>query len=184
MARLAGMDPRPTWATCLERARCAREYVDACLQVLSQPAATLPPERQAAKDEFEWRAPLHVLKALREVAIRRVPAPPAPPAPPSSGRGVLVRWFPQWWGWYAAPPDEPRPPSPTAATATVAAAGSATSASRLEDEILDVIADSLDDNTLLRRDALFGLFEFTLSKGSLDLYTDNDEASRLGSCSP
>lgn len=182
MARPAGMDPRPTWATCLERARCAREYVDACLQVLSQPAATLPPERQAAKDEFEWRAPLHVLKALREVAIRRVPAPPAPPAPPSSGRGVLVRWFPQWWGWYAAPPDEPRPPSPTAATA--AAAGSATSASRLEDEILDVIADSLDDNTLLRRDALFGLFEFTLSKGSLDLYTDTDEASRLGFCSP
>ncbi|XP_050345761.1 intermembrane lipid transfer protein Vps13D [Nymphalis io] len=173
------LEARPTWAQCAGRARLVREYVDTCLQVLSQPAATLPPERQAAKDDFEWRTPLHVLKALREVAIRKVPVstPVSTPEQSSSGRSVLVRWFPQWWGWYAAPPpNEPRPPSPTTLNApTASAATDATATSRLEDEILDVIADSLDDNTLLRRDALFGLFEFTLSKGSLDLCTDADE---------
>ncbi|XP_046964855.1 vacuolar protein sorting-associated protein 13D [Vanessa cardui] len=179
------MEARPTWAECAARARLVREYVDTCLQVLSQPAATLPPERQAAKDDFEWRTPLHVLKALREVAIRKVPVstPVSTPEQSSSGRSVLVRWFPQWWGWYATPPsNEPRPPSPSTLNATTASApAGATATSRLEDEILDVIADSLDDNTLLRRDALFGLFEFTLSKGSLDLCTDaDDDASAPG----
>ncbi|CAH0718677.1 unnamed protein product, partial [Brenthis ino] len=95
--------------------------------------------------------------------MRKVPvaAPAAlPPEQAVSGRGVLLRWFPQWWGWYAAP--GPAPPAPG-----------------LEGEILDVIADSLDDNTLLRRDAVFGLFEFTLLKGSLDLCTELEEDSEV-----
>ncbi|XP_034840424.2 intermembrane lipid transfer protein Vps13D-like [Maniola hyperantus] len=165
------MDPTPSWEQCVEAAQQTRQYVDVCLQTLCQPAATLPPERKAAKDDFEWRQPLHVLKPLREVAMRKVPisTPVSTPEQASSGRSVLVRWFPQWWGWYAEPP--PSAPQPATATAPVAASSST---SRLEDEILDVIADSLDDNTLLRRDAVFGLFEFTLQRGSLDLCTETD----------
>lgn len=34
---------------------------------LSNPAATLPADRKAAKDEYEWATPLLQLKALREV---------------------------------------------------------------------------------------------------------------------
>ena len=63
----SGTEPQPTWESCLERARATRAYVDACLLTLSNPAATLPADRKAAKDEFEWRTPLHLLKALREV---------------------------------------------------------------------------------------------------------------------
>ncbi|XP_045785521.1 vacuolar protein sorting-associated protein 13D isoform X1 [Maniola jurtina] len=165
------MDPKPSWEECVEAAKQTRQYVDICLQTLCQPAATLPPERKAAKDDFEWKQPLHVLKPLREVAMRKVPisTPVSTPEQASSGRSVLVRWFPQWWGWYAEPP----PSAPQPATAPVS--NSSTSTSRLEDEILDVIADSLDDNTLLRRDAVFGLFEFTLQRGSLDLCTETEE---------
>lgn len=63
----AGMDPKPSWAECVEAARQTRQYVEICLQTLCAPAATLPPERKAAKDDFEWKQPLHVLKPLREV---------------------------------------------------------------------------------------------------------------------
>ncbi|CAH2208408.1 jg1394, partial [Pararge aegeria aegeria] len=169
------MDPKPSWEECVEAAKLTRQYVDICLQTLCQPAATLPPDRKAAKDDFEWKQPFHVLKPLREVAIRKVPisTPVSTPEQASSGRSVLVRWFPQWWGWYAEPP--PTAPQPTTTTTPMSTPNSTTSG--LEDEILDVIADSLDDNTMLRRDAVFGLFEFTLERGSLDLCTETEEHS-------
>ncbi|CAK1582383.1 unnamed protein product, partial [Parnassius mnemosyne] len=187
------MDPKPTWSSCLEQSRRVRQYVDICLSILSNPAATLAPDKKAIKDEFEWNNPLSVLKPLREVAMRKVPIARPEPAPEqvSSGRSVLVRWFPLWWGWYT-------PDTATADTAATAAAAASTpiptqmmqptaqlavqpaaqssiqspaqpATPRLEEEILDVIADSLDDNTLLRRDTVFGLFEFTLQRGSLNL---------------
>lgn len=84
-----------------------------------------------------------------------------PDKPASSGRSMLVHWFPQWWGWYSAPPaPEAAPPD-------------------LEEEILDVLADSLENNTLLKRDTVFGQFEFMLVNGSLNLImvnTDEEEA--------
>ncbi|KAF9411175.1 hypothetical protein HW555_009948 [Spodoptera exigua] len=131
-------EPKPTWESCLERSRQSRQYVAACLVTLSNPAATLPADRKAAKDEFEWRTPLPLLKALREVAMRKVPkSSPAstPDKPGSSGRSMLVHWFPQWWGWYA---------------------------------------DSLDNNTMLKRDTVFGKFEFILNKGSLNLCMETE----------
>ncbi|KPJ12217.1 Vacuolar protein sorting-associated protein 13D [Papilio machaon] len=188
------MDPKPTWALCAERARRTRRYVDICLGVLSNPAATLPPEEKAIKDEFEWNTPLSVLKPLREVAMRKVPiaTPASTPedAPASSGRSVLVRWFPLWWGWYApggaadAPAGGSEQPQQSQQP-QLAAAPAAPAAPRLEEEILDVIADSLEDNTLLRRDTVFGLFEFTLERGSLNLTTEPDDRHQLqGAASP
>lgn len=104
------------------------------------------------------------------------------PEQANSGRSVLVRWFPQWWGWYASPTTEGESQSSTADGAISCSSSPPSSASaatsKLEDEILDVIADSLDDNTLLRRDAVFGLFEFTLQRGSLDICIDNGEEDR------
>lgn len=157
------------------RARQTREYVAACLVTLSNPAATLPADRKAAKDEFEWRMPLHLLKALREVAMRKVPKSTpvsTPDTPASSGRSMLVHWFPQWLGWYggsqdAAPAAQAAVPTPTPAPAPHAPAD-------LEEEILDVIADSLDNNTMLKRDTVFGKFEFILNKGSLNLCMEGE----------
>lgn len=103
--------------------------------------------------------------------MRKVPksTPVSTPDKPSSGRSMLVHWFPQWWGWYG-PPAEPAPaPEPEPAPAP------APSPPQLEEEILDVIADSLDNNTLLKRDTVFGKFEFVLNKGSLNLSMDDGD---------
>lgn len=98
--------------------------------------------------------------------MRKVPkATPAttPDRPASSGRSMLVHWFPQWWGWYGSAPPDPARDAPAPA---------APASPDLEEEILDVIADSLDDNTLLKRDTVFGRFEFELDEGCLKLCTD------------
>ncbi|CAH3878880.1 unnamed protein product [Pieris brassicae] len=147
------MDPKPTWESCLERARATRQYVDICASTLADPAATLHPDRKRAKDDYEWANSLAVLQPLREVAMRKVPMRSPGGAEGGAGRSVLVRWFPQWWGWYEG--SEP--------------------AARLESEILHVIADSLEDPALPRRDALSALFEFTLHAGCLDVCADSDD---------
>ncbi|XP_063378533.1 intermembrane lipid transfer protein Vps13D [Cydia fagiglandana] len=170
------MEPAPTWGSCLAQARAARQYVEICLSLLSNPAATLPPDKKAAKDEFEWKTPLHLLKPLREIAMRRVPLA-TPVSTPSRagapGRSMLVQWFPQWWGWYGAPEPGAAPAAPPAAPPD------------LEEEILDVIADSLENNTMLKRDTVFGKFEFVLNKGCLNLCmepeVENKEPSSPGS---
>lgn len=102
--------------------------------------------------------------------MRQVPksSPVSTPDKPSSGRSMLVHWFPQWWGWYGQDTAAPAP-----APASTASASSAPG--DLEEEILDVIADSLDNNTLLKRDTVFGKFEFLLNKGSLILSMEREE---------
>lgn len=159
------MEPAPTWHSCLLRAREAIAYVDVCGFMLANPAATLPPYRKSLKDDIEWNWPLHLLKALREVALSRLPRPGPARDRDSASRSMLVRWFPQWWGWYS-PPDT---------TPVAVDSPSAAEVEDLEEEILDVIADSLENNTLLKRDTVFGEFEFLLNDACLILHEDNEE---------
>ncbi|KAL4704505.1 hypothetical protein ACJJTC_007624 [Scirpophaga incertulas] len=166
---------RPGWEECAARARRCVRYVRVYGALLAAPAAALPADAKRAKDEVEWDTPLHTLRALREVTMRKVPkSSPAesPEKPGGSGRSMLVHWFPQWWGWYAAP--EPPAPTPTPTPAPPAR----TPLPELEEEILDVLADSLDNDTVLKRDTVFGKFEFELLKGSLNLYTEEEPDKR------
>lgn len=95
---------------------------------------------------------------------------------------MLVHWFPQWWGWYSSPavstdttttpvtaPSTPTPSTPTPIPAPTSAPA------ELEEEILDVIADSLENNTLLKKDMVFGKFDFVLNKGSFNLLMDSED---------
>ncbi|GBP32066.1 Vacuolar protein sorting-associated protein 13D [Eumeta japonica] len=169
------MDPKPTWESCLDRARKTREYVSICLSMLTNPAATLSAEQKAHKDEFEWATPLYLLKPLREIAMRKVPrAKPTTEIdkPNDTGRSVLLHWFPQWWGWYGSKA-EPVVPIDDSAVQPAPSVSAPTPA--LEEEILDVIADSIENNTLLKRDTVFGQFEFTLNKGCLNLSVVNSD---------
>lgn len=86
----------------------------------------------------------------------------------SQGRGMLLQWFPQWWGWYKSDTQSPD------ATATNASSIDTTviipkDQSQLEDEILNALSSGTVDNSLLKRDTVFGKFNFTLKKGVLDI---------------
>lgn len=88
---------------------------------------------------------------MRSVPLQNQPAA----SNGSAGRGVLVRWFPQWIGWYS---------SSTVPETT-------TETTQLEGEILQALSDTFEDNTLLRRDVVFGQFSFTIKSGLLNLST-------------
>lgn len=87
---------------------------------------------------------------MKSVPVQNEPANPNG----SAGRNVLVRWFPQWIGWYSS---------------TAIPANSETT--QLEGEILQALSDTLEDDTLLRRDVVFGQFSFSLKSGLLNLCT-------------
>lgn len=92
---------------------------------------------------------------------------------------MLVQWFPQWWGWYKTntPPTSPSTVEPTSPTTTPALMSPSHQSdtpkdqNQLEDEILNALAGSVENNSLLKRDAVFGKFNFTLKKGTLDVCT-------------
>lgn len=89
----------------------------------------------------------------------RVRPPPLPDSASNhiQGRSVLFSWFPQWWGWYSP---TTAPESPTEPTAS------------LENEILDALADTVENSTLLKRDTVFGQLNFTVNQGTFNLCSD------------
>ncbi|XP_039294739.1 vacuolar protein sorting-associated protein 13D isoform X2 [Nilaparvata lugens] len=188
-ARLEGM---------LQRARDNVQYVRIYGQLLAAGDVTaLAPADKAIKDAVEWERGFDELRVLREIAMTRIRPPstakPSPPPdggvkpPPEAetannqqqqGRSVLVSWFPQWWGWQATPTAESgcgqesgqslesgRGQEDTRESTPALAKGSTV----LEEEILDALADSVENNTILRRDTVFGQFNFSLKKGSVHL---------------
>jgi vacuolar protein sorting-associated protein 13D len=104
-----------------------------------------------------------------QVAMRRV-CPPQQHAvhstvpPVTKGQGSLLDWFPQLWGWNS-PSLASSAPEPTDTP------GPSTTELLLEDQILDALADSVENNTVLRRDVVFGQFNFTVKRGTFNLCT-------------
>lgn len=146
-----------TWDDVIERGKQNVLYVEACAKLLGTPTTALAPELKQFKDTIETERSFDELRVLRELAMVRVRPPKIPPtntpATPQ-GRGMLVQWFPQWWGWYSKTSNN-----------------NIQSSSTFEGELLDALADTMDDDTLIRRDTVFGQFNFTLSKGAVCLCT-------------
>lgn len=83
----------------------------------------------------------------------------------NTGRSTLFQWFPQWWGWYSTPENAEE----LKTCASTEESKTDSQLESLEDEILDVIADTVENNTILRRDTVFGQFNFTLKDGNFRL---------------
>lgn len=78
----------------------------------------------------------------------------------SAGRSMLVGWFPQWMGWRNSASNSN---------------STNTETSQLEGEILQALSNSIDNNTVFKRDVVFGKFNFTLKSGTLSLCTRPEE---------
>lgn len=59
--------PRPTWESCLERARQNVQYVEVYSKILTTPAVALGVEEMKVKHNVEWERDFEELKVLREV---------------------------------------------------------------------------------------------------------------------
>ncbi|XP_044592109.1 vacuolar protein sorting-associated protein 13D isoform X2 [Cotesia glomerata] len=153
------LKPRMTWQDVLDRGRDNLAYVEAIRKLLDTPTMILAPDVKAFKDKFEFERSFDDLRVLRELAMAQVRPKPVEASSNPEARGILVQWFPQWWGWHSKTPDQ---------TTTA-------NSSAFDGELLDVLADTIDDNTLLRRDTVFGLFNFTLNKGTISLCSEKEK---------
>lgn len=181
--------PKATWESYLLKARQNVEYVNLYTQVLMTPAVQLSVEIKQQKDTIERSRDYEELKVLREVtvqfcvptcsvtffqiAMKLVPKPNCkkPDNSSSTGRGVLYNWFPQWMGWYSSPSAE----NENANETTIEDPNSNTI--QLEGEILKALEESIENNTLLKRDVIFGRFNFSLDSGTISLCTSRNNTN-------
>ncbi|XP_014236722.1 vacuolar protein sorting-associated protein 13D isoform X1 [Trichogramma pretiosum] len=161
------LQPKKSWGDILELGKKNVLYVEACAKLLLNPTSSLPPDLKKLKDQMELKMSFDELRVLRELAMAKIrpPKPPTPTAPSPQAKGMLYQWFPQWWGWQSSKSSDNGNGSP----GNISEHGN--SSSTFDGELLDVLADAVDDDTLLRRDTVFGLFNFQLSKGAISLCT-------------
>ncbi|XP_059608662.1 intermembrane lipid transfer protein Vps13D [Phlebotomus argentipes] len=140
-------------------------YIEIYLKLIRNPNEVLTSEEKEHKDNVEKSREYEELKNLREICMTRVPNPDVKaPKDPNHGRSMLHFWFPQWLGWYNNGASDTKTPSDDAPPDS-----SQTAKDQLEDEILNGLSTGVDTNSVLKRDAVFGKFDFTLKKGTLDI---------------
>uniref|UniRef100_A0A182NBT9 UBA domain-containing protein n=1 Tax=Anopheles dirus TaxID=7168 RepID=A0A182NBT9_9DIPT len=128
--------------------------------------------------------------------------------PAQTGKSMLVHYFPQWWysknnnssNGAEGTEQQRTPPGTGEDDVIVPSVGedggsnqqlaimpnsdwdgelSAGSSSSIEDELLDALAGSVESNSLLKRDAVFGKFNFILKRGTLDFCSAHELAPKL-----
>ncbi|XP_014665862.1 PREDICTED: vacuolar protein sorting-associated protein 13D-like [Priapulus caudatus] len=172
----------------LQRARTNVQYVHTYANQLS--GKQTDTSGQKLIEDVEAELTFQELKILRELAMSkaappvsdRVPSNQPHKSPAGDSRGVLKRWFPGWGGWYsAAEPEEsaqateetccaavemPNDSSPRSATGSPPVKHPKL---EIEERFMDVIADTAENNTLLKRDSVFARLNFLLKTGTCQL---------------
>uniref|UniRef100_A0A336MDN8 CSON015545 protein n=1 Tax=Culicoides sonorensis TaxID=179676 RepID=A0A336MDN8_CULSO len=146
------------------------KYIKIYTKILSNPNETLTPENKEFKDLIEKERNYEELKLLREIcmlSVKPVNVPQKRQENPSKGRYMLVQWFPQLW--YGSNKQSEELTSEDLLPLESSDLNDSRENITLEDEILNALADSVENNSILKRDAVFGKFEFTLKKGTLDI---------------
>ncbi|XP_032690797.1 vacuolar protein sorting-associated protein 13D isoform X2 [Odontomachus brunneus] len=161
------LKPKPSWKVVLLKARENVFYVQAYAKLLGTPTSTLPAETKRLKEKVECERSFDELRILRELAMYKIRPAKSHEKPDESvpqGRGMLEQWFPQWWGWYSKTPHSNTQNA---------------SSTTFDGELLDVLADTVDDDTLLRRDTVFGQFNFALVHGAISLCTERNGSDNI-----
>ncbi|XP_055550000.1 intermembrane lipid transfer protein Vps13D isoform X2 [Wyeomyia smithii] len=151
-------------------------YIDVYNRVVSNPNEVLSSENKCFKDRIERERDFDELRLLRDVCMMRVPTiAEKSPAQMNQGKSMLVHFFPQWLGWYNNNNESPTDSTPPSMDQIVdnfeanwGKDQELSPSTSFEDEILNALADSVDTNSLLKRDAVFGKFNFVLKRGTMD----------------
>lgn len=142
-------------------------YVQIYTKLLVTPTAALTAEEKTIKDQVEWEREFDDLRVLRELAMNSVTLPAQTTNQNrSAGRSMLESWFPQWMGWYSSSVGESN-------------ASNSPEAQQLEGEILQVLSDSAENNSVFKRDAVFGQFTFCLKSGTVKLCAMDHEINQM-----
>ncbi|KAL5009745.1 hypothetical protein ScPMuIL_012050 [Solemya velum] len=134
------------------------------------------------KTKMERDLTFEELRVLRELAFQKVKMEERLPVvvekvekvveKKTEDKTLLQRWFPGWGGWYGASAAEEMEEEEVGEPVTKAARID------LEQEILDVLQDGEDNNTLLKRDVVFANLNFCLETGAFKLVGRPDMTSQ------
>lgn len=140
-------------------------YLSICKRIIANPNEAFSTEEKDFKEQVEKERTLEELRGLREICMYLIPQSTKLNTTNSNNpsQGVLVHWFPQWMGWYGSSASTEKSPSQIQSPIVEAQ-------SSFEDEFLNALADTVDTNSILKRDAVFGKFDFILKKGTLDVF--------------
>ncbi|XP_070561460.1 LOW QUALITY PROTEIN: intermembrane lipid transfer protein VPS13D-like [Ptychodera flava] len=180
---LSGIEERnrkQCWSYVLRRAKDNVLYVDAYSQYLTNPALVGQPMEH--KEKMEEELSFEEIRILREVAMERVRKQEAlaeaakekvesDQTQEQQGQyqgGIVQRWFPGWGGWYSYSTATTETDTSGGARDNVTASDSmpAINKGELEEELLDALGDSSDDDTFMKRDSVFALLTFSLKSGT------------------
>lgn len=144
-------------------------YLKICMKLIANPNEILASDDKEFKESIEKERNLDELRELREICMYLLPQPNEIKAAANNnqGRSMLLHWFPGWMGWYGTNNSSPTNQS------TPSSNGNTPNNEpqiNFEDELLNALNDTVETNSILKRDAVFGKFQFALKKGSLDVY--------------
>lgn len=156
-------------------------YIEIYTKLIINPNETLSNEQRDFKDHIEKERDYYELEFLRKVCMSRAPCnDDSNDVETNRGRGMLLQWFPQWWGWYkTADIQSATDPLNNSITEASAIASIPKDPNQLEDEILNALSSGTVDNSLLKRDTVFGKFNFTLKQGALDVCTKQNNQAKV-----
>lgn len=144
-------------------------YVKAYTEHLKNPV-TCPVTFREHKDRIELELTFEELMILREVAMDRMKTfkSALDDEEKKKAKGILRSWFPLYRGWYSSSAATPLVAEDATAKSDPVE-NSSESRQGLEEEILDVLNDTVENDTMLRRDTVFAQVNFTLKKGTFSL---------------
>ncbi|KAM7356415.1 vacuolar protein sorting 13D [Cochliomyia hominivorax] len=142
-----------------EKWKIAKEnirYIKIYKRLLINPTEPLSKEDKQFKVEMEKLRRLNELKFLRDISYRKVTFKGlhVRSRDLNQSKGILYHWFPNWLGWYGN----------TSSTKDE-------NYEKIEDDILDAIKETIENDTFSNRDAIFANFSFALSEGRISLNT-------------
>ncbi|XP_058818048.1 intermembrane lipid transfer protein Vps13D isoform X2 [Topomyia yanbarensis] len=148
-------------------------YIKVYGRVIANPNEVLSSENKFFKDRIEREREFDELRLLRDICMMQMPSLDTT-SQMNQGKSILVHFFPQWWSGYnnnnVSVEDLPSSIEPIedGFEQNWGQDQDLSPVSSFEDEILNALADSVDTNSLLKRDAVFGKFNFVLKRGTID----------------
>jgi vacuolar protein sorting-associated protein 13D len=148
-------------------------YIKICKRLIENPNEILTQDDKEFKESIEKERDIDDLRELREICMHLLPSPneAAKGENNNQGRTMLLHYFPGWWGWYGQNNNNSSVSSSNSSTS--AGTPSLDPQSSFEDELLNVLNDTVESNSILKRDAVFGKFQFMLKKGTLDVFQES-----------
>ncbi|ELT97897.1 hypothetical protein CAPTEDRAFT_149660 [Capitella teleta] len=181
---------RATKEYMVQRARDLVGYVDAYSDYLRLGEKYMEVDKKVLLHRVEEDWLLDEIQIAREVVtegisledklaipLRAQQASNASPTSEEAQSGLLRGWFPGWsgWGWYGNQETPNRPPAGQEEENPLDEA-------QFEQEILDVLQDSAENDTLLKRDTVFAQIDFCLKGCTVHLFNSKTTETNKDGC--